>query len=78
MRLFNSLFFVAVFFLSATVSAQDETESTKREPGHYNTNRFKQLYEEFSTPNMFRTASGAPGPSYYQQQADYVMDIELG
>ena len=26
---------------------------------------------------MFRTASGAPGPSYYQQQADYKMEIEL-
>jgi hypothetical protein len=57
--------------------AQDETETQMRDPGHYNTNRFKQLYEEFSTPNMFRTASGAPGPNYYQQQADYVMDIAL-
>jgi hypothetical protein len=26
--------------------------------------------------NMFRT-SGAPGPTYYQQQADYKIDIEL-
>ncbi len=77
MRLINSLLFTALFLLAGTVSAQDETDSQKREPGHYNTNRFKQLYEEFSTPNMFRTASGAPGPSYYQQQADYVMDIEL-
>ncbi len=77
MRLLNSLFLTALFLVSAAVSAQDETETTKREPGHYNTNRFKQLYEEFSTPNMFRTASGAPGPSYYQQQADYKMDILL-
>jgi len=77
MRLFNSLFLTMLFLFAGVVSAQDETESQKREPGHYNTNRFKQLYEEFSTPNMFRTASGAPGPNYYQQQADYVMDIEL-
>ncbi|MDB2457413.1 M1 family metallopeptidase, partial [Flavobacteriaceae bacterium] len=42
-----------------------------------NTNNFKQLYEEFATPNRFRTASGAPGVDYYQQQVDYVMDIEL-
>lgn len=77
MRLSNSLFLAALFLVSAAVSAQDETETTKREPGHYNTNRFKQLYEEFSTPNMFRTASGAPGPNYYQQQADYLMDVEL-
>jgi len=26
---------------------------------------------------MFRTASGAPGPAYYQQKADYKMDIEI-
>ena len=39
--------------------------------------KFKQLYDEFATPNMFRTGSGAPGPAYYQQQADYKMDIEI-
>ncbi|WGF94090.1 M1 family metallopeptidase [Aequorivita marisscotiae] len=77
MKVFKSLFLTVLFLASATVSAQDETENNKRESGHYNTNRFKQLYQEFSTPNMFRTASGAPGPSYYQQQADYEMNIEL-
>src|SRR5699024_7067957 len=25
----------------------------------------------------YRTASGAPGPAYYQQKADYKMDIEI-
>ena len=29
--------------------------------GHKNNNKFKQLYEEFSTPNRYRTASGSPG-----------------
>lgn len=77
MKLSKLILLSALFLFSGIVSAQDETDTTKREPGHYNTNRFKQLYEEFSTPNMFRTASGAPGPHYYQQQADYVMDIEL-
>ena len=42
-----------------------------------NTNKFRQLNQEFSSPNMFRTASGAPGPAYYQQQADYKINIEL-
>lgn len=45
--------------------------------GHTNSNKFKQLYEEFATPNRFRTASGAPGIDYYQQQVDYKMDIVL-
>jgi hypothetical protein len=35
------------------------------------------MYDLLATPNMYRTASGAPGPEYYQQQADYKMDIEL-
>lgn len=43
----------------------------------YNTNKFKQLHEEFATPNVYRTASGAPGHEYYQQKADYVIDIDL-
>ena len=77
MKSTSYLFLAIIFIFSGIVTAQEETETNKREPGHNNTNRFKQLYEEFSTPNMFRTASGAPGPNYYQQQADYVMDVEL-
>ncbi|UTW60916.1 M1 family metallopeptidase [bacterium SCSIO 12741] len=40
-------------------------------------NKFKQLKEELPTPNAYRTASGAPGPWYYQQQANYKMAITL-
>ncbi|MEK6151704.1 M1 family metallopeptidase [Flavobacteriaceae bacterium 3-367] len=65
-----------LFLFAATVVAQDG-EKEEKEPGHYNQSKFKQLYEEFSTPNTYRSASGAPGPDYYQQQADYKMDIEL-
>ena len=54
-----------------------ENNDSKREPGHTNNNKFKQLYEEFSSPNRYRTASGAPGSEYYQQQVDYVMNLEL-
>ncbi|WP_282163091.1 M1 family metallopeptidase [Ulvibacterium marinum] len=64
-----------LFLFIGTALAQNNSEN--REPGHYNQNKFKQLYEEFATPNTYRSASGAPGPDYYQQQADYVMDIEL-
>lgn len=54
-----------------------KSEDKKREPGHYNENKFRQMYDEMATPNMFRTASGAPGPAYYQQKADYKMNLEL-
>ncbi|MFX0557355.1 M1 family metallopeptidase [Maribacter sp. CXY002] len=67
----------SVLFLFAAVSFAQEEGEQKREPGHTNQSTFKQLYEEFATPNTYRSASGAPGPDYYQQQADYVMDIML-
>ncbi|NIK91288.1 M1 family metallopeptidase [Mangrovimonas sp. CR14] len=71
-------FFLSMAFLSVQAFAQEqEQEKPETKTGHTNNNKFKQLYDEFSTPNMFRTASGAPGPSYYQQQADYKMDITL-
>ncbi|MCX2680392.1 M1 family metallopeptidase [Galbibacter sp. EGI 63066] len=66
----------AFCLLSFSVFAQENQEE-EREQGHVNTNKFRQLYDEFATPNMYRTASGAPGAAYYQQQADYKMDIEL-
>ena len=68
--------FLSLLFVSVSSFAQEE-QTEERELGHTNNNKFKQLYDEFSTPNMFRTASGAPGPAYYQQQADYKMDIEI-
>ena len=66
----------ALLFTSFSTYAQDGAKS-ERQQGHTNENKFKQLYEEFATPNVFRTGSGAPGPGYYQQQADYKMDIEI-
>ena len=42
-----------------------------------NYNKFKQLKEEIATPNVYRTASGAPGHQYYQNEADYAMNIFL-
>jgi hypothetical protein len=39
--------------------------------------KFEQLGTELPTPNVYRTASGAPGHEYYQQKADYVMNITL-
>ncbi len=39
--------------------------------------KFRQLEENLPTPNEYRTASGAPGHKYWQQRADYVIDVEL-
>jgi hypothetical protein len=61
---------ISVLFLCVSVlSAQEDRYS-----GHL---KFQQLEEDLPTPNRYRSASGAPGPDYYQQQADYVMEITL-
>ncbi|MFN8334912.1 MAG: M1 family metallopeptidase [Cyclobacteriaceae bacterium] len=39
--------------------------------------KFEQLDQMLPTPNETRSASGAPGPKYWQQQADYVINAEL-
>lgn len=39
--------------------------------------KFAQLGEELPTPNIYRNAAGAPGQSYYQQKADYKIQITL-
>lgn len=72
---------IAITFIfamaSVTVLAQEEPAKKEAEQGHINTNKFRQLYQEFSTPNQYRTASGAPGPAYYQNTADYEMEVVL-
>ena len=39
--------------------------------------KFRQLEEVLPTPNVYRTASGAPGHKYWQQQVDYNIEIKL-
>lgn len=38
---------------------------------------FHQLEETWPTPDEVRLASGAPGPDYWQQQVDYMIDVVL-
>jgi len=58
---------VALCALGLIANAQEST----------NKNPFRQLKQELPTPNSYRTAAGFPGHEYYQQKADYVMNIEL-
>ena len=51
--------------------------SAQVQKGHTNKNKFRQLFDQFADPNKYHNASGAPGVEYYQQQVDYVMNIEL-
>jgi len=38
---------------------------------------FRQLGTELPTPNIYRNGAGAPGPAYWQQQANYTIDATL-
>src|SRR3989337_1867363 len=46
-------------------------------PGSNHANRFEQLGTVLPSPNEYRTASGAPGPKYWQQRCDYNIKAEL-
>ncbi len=70
----NITYFI-IFLIFAPQLISQEVE--EKQEGHINNNKFRQLYQEFSSPNIYRAASGAPGPSYYQQQADYNINVEL-
>lgn len=76
MKKLQSLLFVFFFLPSLVLSAQ-EPVTNQKESQENHLNKFRKITSEFATPNQYRTASGAPGPAYYQNEADYQMDIEL-
>ena len=53
------------------------SQDIKNNPGSNHGNRFEQLGTILPTPNEYRTASGAPGPKYWQQRCDYDIVCEL-
>ena len=52
-------------------------EAQMNNPGSNHANRFEELNYLLPTPNEYRTASGAPGPKYWQQRADYDIAVEV-
>ena len=60
------ILFSAQFSIAQSVTAKFDQED-----------KFRQLEEILPTPNDYRTASGAPGHRYWQQQIDYVIDVEI-
>ncbi len=52
-------------------------QDIKNNPGSNHGNRFEQLGTILPTQNEYRTASGAPGPKYWQQRCDYDIVCEL-
>jgi len=63
----------SVMVFVATTQAQD----IRNNPNSNHGNKFEQLGTILPTPNEYRTASGAPGPKYWQQRADYDIKATL-
>lgn len=58
-------------------TASLEAQDIRNNPTSNHGNKFEQLGTILPTPNEYRTASGAPGPKYWQQRADYKISCEL-
>jgi Peptidase family M1 domain len=67
------LFSLFICFSVINLFAQD----IRNNPGSNHGNRFEQLGTILPTPNEYRTASGAPGPKYWQERCDYNIVCEL-
>ena len=59
---------ILVASVNLTIIAQSKSQPS---------DKFRQLEELLPTPNEQRTASGAPGAKYWQQRADYKIDVQL-
>ncbi|MEO0064792.1 MAG: hypothetical protein RI983_118 [Bacteroidota bacterium] len=68
-------FLTLAFTILAVYSTQ--AQNIMNNPTSNHGNKFEQLGTILPTPNEYRTASGAPGPKYWQQRADYIIKATL-
>jgi hypothetical protein len=68
LHLIKLSFAMAIAFVPALTTAQHRTTPV---------DKFAQMEDLLPTPNVYRTASGAPGRNYWQQRADYDIKVEL-
>ena len=64
-----SIMILLLIFASATSVAQVINSNHGK--------RFEQLERMLRDPSVYRSASGAPGPQYWQQKADYEIKATL-
>ncbi|MFT5465225.1 MAG: hypothetical protein ACI8UO_000312 [Verrucomicrobiales bacterium] len=67
------LFIIGILFGLAPPAFPQGIQQTK---GDFS-DKFRQLDEVLPTPNSYRNAAGQPGHEYWQQQADYVIKVQL-
>ena len=64
------LFFIFAGFTNLSFAAIDQSKGSFED-------KFRQLDEVFPSPNLSRPSTGEPGPMYWQQRADYKIQIKL-
>lgn len=69
----KSIFSISIFALLIKFPVYSQINNAGSNHG----NRFEELSYLLATPNEYRTATGAPGPRYWQQRADYDIAVEL-
>lgn len=68
---------VVLFFALAGLLTTAFAQDIQNNPNSNHGNKFEQLGTILPTPNEYRTASGAPGPKYWQQRCDYNIKAKL-
>lgn len=62
---------VVILSLSVFAYTGFTAQNIQNNPGSNHGNKFEQLGTILPTPNIYRTASGAPGHGYWQNRTDY-------
>jgi len=66
-----------IFLLSSFSAGALLAQDIQNNPSSNHGNKFEELGTILPTPNEYRTASGAPGPKYWQQRCDYDIQCNL-
>ncbi len=69
--------FINLFFVTFFIHAASFAQNIQNNPSSNHGNKFEQLGTLLSSPNEYRTASGAPAEKYWQQKTDYDITCEL-
>ena len=67
---------VIVAAMAAATLSGAQAQALKQTKGDFE-DKFRQLEESLPTPNVYRTAGGEPGYAYWQQEADYEIEVSL-
>ncbi len=66
-----------ILFILNFIIFNTNSQNIQNNPLSNHGNKFEQLGGILPSPNEYRTASGAPGAKYWQQRADYDIDVTL-